>query len=364
MDNLTKAVLVVLVLLVMLVWWNSSRKMSENDVGETLGAAQWQGSPDAVMRVRNLRAAQMNVEKQPPPSYDPIFFPAPAITEYITSVQFEHLQNREPHFDLDYQPINQFQLVRPSNHTLDAYKQATRDQIEFLKIQCHKLFDGIRERTRMTNMTFNMPFKAAHDRNVRFIRNWREPEVRSDLLVAYLHKLNDEIWVDFQAMFYKHGYNVDASGRSARVDIANSFIARNGHNGRLTETGFENVQNLTETAEIDGISDKPRNIGVFFDHIRPDDKARAARKYVERIYNDLLDHYKYQIRDVQPEKFRMRVGEIHTTGLEMLAHYLSINDAAPSKNDLDIFTDQVEESMRETLLEILKDNSVDITQFD
>ena len=368
MNDLGKLIILGLAILVVIALWRSTSTNSNGNGGghntETLGAARWVGQPDIVERVRALRSAQITREKQPTPEYDAVFFPPPAVTQYITSVQFEHLQNEEPKFDLDYQPINKFQLVIPSTKTLEAYKTATREQIQYLKQQLHRLFDRLRSRVRMSNMTFNMPFKSAHDWNERFIRNWRDPEVQEDLLISYLHKVNDQIWSDFQSMFYKAGYNVDPSGRSARVDIANQYITSSGRDARLTQAGFDNPQNLTETAAIDGISDKPRNIGTFFDHIRPEDKAHAARKYVDRIYNDLVDHYKYQIRDMPPNAFAARAGEIQTTGLEILVHYLASNDGTPTKYDLDAFIDQVEESMRESLFGILMDNSVDITQFD
>lgn len=361
MEDWVKILLLILAAIVVLILWSN---MSVSPSDETLGASRWQGEEDIVERVRALQASQKSTEGLPAPEYDAVFYPPPAVTEYITSIQFEHLENEEPKFDVAYQPVNQFTLVKPREYTLDAFKQATRDQIEFMKTLMHQMFDHLRVKVRMSNTTFNQAFTSAHDGNKRFIKNWRSSELELDLLTTYQQKLCDTIWLDFQAVFYKNGYNIDPAGRSARVDIANSFIS-GGHRTRLTETGFENSQNLTETSHnLDGIGTKPRDHGVQFDRIHPDEKARTAKKYVERIFDELTDHYKYVIRDMPPKEFGQRSGEIMETGMEILVHYLGTNDGYPGQVDLDGFVEQVEESMRETLFEILMENSVDITQFD
>ena len=80
------------------------------------------------------------------------------------------------------------------------------------------------------------------------------------------------------------------------------------------------------------------------------------------MFRKLVDKYKFIIEDMPADEFRARAIEITDTGNELLMHYF-INET-PTKQQLDDFSAEVEDSMRESLFGILMDNKIDVSQFD
>ena len=86
-----------------------------------------------------------------------------------------------------------------------------------------------------------------------------------------------------------------------------------------------------------------------------------AERHLNQTYSHLLDRYKYIIGDMDGNTFRKRAPEIIQTGQELMDHFIV---ESPSKVKLKQFSSEVDESMKESLFEILIDNGVDLPHSD
>ncbi len=307
---------------------------------------------EAVIRRRNVR------ENIPPGNLDPVFYPAPPVSERVQSVQYEHEQTVIPHFSIDYQPLYKFKLISPASKTVDAYQNATRAQILYIQDRMHQLFDEHADRAGLTPMSFNAPFKACKDKNERFIRQWKPSQTSLPVLKSYQRQLCDEVYSDFSRLMYSYGLDITPAGQVTRLGAPSS------NPNQLQQAQFPNSSALfTDPHNDDGLINKPRTTTTKpYSEYSHAELERLANRYVIKMFQTLVDKYKFVIRDMPSSEFKRRSDEIMDTGTDLLMHYF-ITDT-PSKVQLDDFTTEVEDSMRESLFQILIDNSIDVTQFD
>jgi len=280
---------------------------------------------------------------------DPIFYPSPAISERIQSVQWSHIEDQMSHFDLDYQPHNKFQLVSTDVSSVDGFRQTVSNQIDLMKSLMYRKFGNLATAIDISTTTFDAPFNAMQQKTSLFLRNLTPSQVIIESLIPYIWQINDTLFLDIHDIFYGYHIDINPDGSSKNV--------------RATQIKHENQQNLTQVGNIgdfgnkpDGLSQIPRNTGLH------NDLQKIAERYLHTTYRTLLDKYKYSIHDVNGNDFRKRAPEILKTGQELMAHYFI--SGTPSKNELDNFSSEVDESMKESLFEILMQNGVDVTQFD
>lgn len=304
--------------------------------------------------VHNQLQMKLRHENENPDNIDKMFYPAPAVNERLQSVQYEHLEDAELWFDLDYQQKYKFKLVAPTVHTTEAYQQATRDELLFMRRQMLMLFGTYTDAIGMTINTFNAPINALLDENERVIRKWRPSEVRLDVLQSRQRQLSDQAFDATAQQLLRYGLVVLPNG-----NVQKGGALRLSPNNTPSNAGFGNNQVLT--IRRDGLSDMSRNTGVPFAQYTHEQVSTLASKFVTRKYEMLLDKYKYIIRDMPAEAFRAERPRIEMTGNDLLENFL--DSKRPTQAGLDMFCTEVEEAMRDTLLFILVSAGVDVTQF-
>ena len=285
------------------------------------------------------------------PVQDSVFFPAPAITERVQSTQWEHLQEQQAHFDVEYRPKYKFELVRPRTDTVAAYQQAMRDQVYLVRNQLYKMFGHVSREIDLTHTEFNSPFRAVLDTNELSMANWRAPHIQAHLLRAQQYKISDDAFDAFARMMYGYGLVVTPEGGAK-------------HGGAVRQTNYTTVTSFGNrqflTVHNDGLSTERRKPGVPLSMYTPAQVTRLARDYVQRTYIALLDKHKYEIKDMDAAVFETKQDTILETGHELLDDYII---RKPTRQQLDAFCVEVEESMRETLHDILLTNGVDILRY-
>jgi hypothetical protein len=304
-----------------------------------------------VVRQRNIR------ERIPPGNLDPVFYPAPPVSDRVQSVQYEHEQSQEPYFSIDYQALYKFSLMSPAGSTVVAYRDATRAQIQHVQDRMHQQFDQLAVNTSITQMSFNAPFKAANEKNERFIKNWKPSQTTLDVLQSYQRQISDDVYSEFSRMMYSYGLDITPTGGVTK--LARSDSSRN----QVQEAQFPTSSALyTDPLNCDGLVTKARAGAKPYSEYSHAELERLAHRYVVKIFQMLVDKYKFVIRDLSSSVFHGRSDEIMDTGTDLLMHYFITE--TPSKAQLDDFTTEVEDSMRESLFQILIDNSIDVSQFD
>lgn len=323
-------------------------------------------SEQSLQRLRTHLLRGYHQAVLPPLNLDAIFYPSPAVSERIQSVQSEHVRSPEPFFVVDYQSQYRFKLAAPRHHTLDAYRQATRDQIKYIHDQMLALFAAAARKVQMSMLAFNGPFAAMLDKNERTISMWRPAHAQLHLLQSYQRQISDEVYTAFARLFYSYRLDITPTGAVVELGSGPSVgprgsVARRCASGNTTPARFENGQMLTADGQ-DALLKAPRVAARSYADYSHAELERIAHEYVQSMFRKLVDKYKFIIEDMPADEFRARAIEITDTGNELLMHYF-INET-PTKQQLDDFSAEVEDSMRESLFGILMDNKIDVSQFD
>lgn len=288
-----------------------------------------------------------------PGNLEQVFYPAPALTERIQSVQFEHLEDQELWFNLDYQQKYNFKLVTPNAQTTEAYKQATRDELIYMHQQMVAMFGSHAISLGLTTNTFNSPIRALLDANERVIKKWKPSEVRLDILQSRQKQLSDQAFDATAHLLLGYGLIIYPNGHTKKGGAIGNLSSQ----PNATEFGNDYSTVLRD----DGLSDVKRNTAVPFAQYTPDQISTLVHRLVNTKYDALLDKHKYIIRDMPADAFRSSKNRIKDTGNELLVEYLRTK--APSKDQLDQFYTEVEDAMRDTLFDILIRAGVNVNQF-
>lgn len=294
---------------------------------------------------------KLHQEAIEPDNLDEVFYPAPPVTPRVQSVQYEHIQERELWFDLDYQQKYNFNIIAPTAQTIEAYQQATRNQLEYMRTWLVTMFGPYISSIDMTVNTFNSPVNALMDDNDSMIKRWRAIEVRIDLLISRQKKLSDDAFDDTARMLMSKGLIISPDGHVKAGGAVPTSLRQ-----MPNQVEFGNDQALT--IRNDGLSAIPRTVGPSF---TPEQITSFAKKFVNTEYSTLLDKYKYIIRDMNAGDFQSQRMRIKATGNELLQDYFQYETS--TKTQLDTFCSEVQESMQDTLFDILITAGVNVDQF-
>lgn len=322
---------------------------------ETLDAAtRFAGSSTNTMKQLNTQLRQQSQQQIAQPDDDDLlFYPAPAVTERVQSTQWTHMQEQELFFKLDYQQKYGFSLVLPQEETVSAYKQATRDQIISVREHMRVWFGQDTHDMGITATTFDDVFKGLLDKNELFIKQWQESQVQLDLLQSYQKELADESFDAFSRFMAEYGYVVTPTGTISEGGAVKPTPIQ-------APVNFGDKQPLTMRG--DGLSMIPRNRATPVSGFSSDQIRHLADQYVDRTYDQLLDRYKYIISDIPASTFRGEREKIRDTGKDLFDQYLDPDTV--TKYQIDEFCAEVDDSMKETLFDILLHAGVDVTQFE
>lgn len=279
-------------------------------------------------------------EADVPPEAGNLFHPPPAVTERIQSVQYEHLQNIDINFNLEYQQKYSFPIVTGNNPN-----DAVNNQIMQMKTILHKEFDSWAMHVGMTAVTFDSVF-----------RNLGVPQLKSALspamLQAFLEKLSDDIFDQLARIFYTFNIKINPTGGASQLHPPK--------NNSTSLVLFPNKSNVRLDGDI--LVQEPRaTTSKPLTALTQSQLLSSAQKYVVKSYGDLLVKYQYELNDVPRTTYQNRISEVKNTGMEMVKDLFSRHDV--TVQNLDEFTNDVEEAMTETVFEILMDSGVDPNQF-
>ena len=296
---------------------------------------------------------------QAPDIPDKIFYPPPAIAGRVQSVQYEHLIKEHPLIDIDYQAINPWAIVKPSNITRNAFIDATEKQIDVTKIF---IVTQLKSYLSESNMTFEFDsiFTEAHKNNVRIMQNW--PAGNTDLksLSTYQSKISDDVFADVQRLMESVSLTLTATTFGQRIQLNVVSIGVRHLTGQSTVLQFPSKNQY----RLDGhqILQTPPPKGESVSAMPKSKLVYIAQQHVKNVFSSLLDKYKYLIDEMDSATFSADAPTILSVGNEMVSDYIRVDK--PSAKELDDFGSNVEEAMEEALFDILINHGVDVQQYD